>query len=176
MFFATIWLGLWLLLKLNSSHSFTMVKVKICNICWRYLNFYYTGFFIGQLLKFCLNHWIWLVARTMQSKITKFFKHLLRNQEGDEADTFHKCKWQYPLHKLFVPIAKERWLLTELAVFTDIQSEKEKNLFLLCYCIIFLWSFAKCSWSSSLLTMQILSKCLFLIGCHGIREAHYQLS
>ena len=99
-----------LLWQLKRFHKLIMGKVEIG------IYFSVTADILKKVLLKCF--WIspvptlWILSKSLiligchGNRKTKFrkkiFKNfLLRSLKGDEAETFHKCSWHYPLHKFF---------------------------------------------------------------------------
>ena len=74
----------------------------------------------------------------------------------------------------FIAVAQALWLLWELKSFHWLTMGKVK-IEIYCYLIadILTKVLQKCSWSSPLQTIWILSKLLILIGCHGNRNVTF---
>ena len=59
-----------------------------------------------------INVFDWMSGRQKGSIFVKMFKNLLlRNHMEDEAETWHTCLGQYPLHKLYFYSSRIRTLV-----------------------------------------------------------------
>ena len=143
----------------------------LCNC--RYFDRNVPGVVLYQPYDFYQNHWFWLVAmpterlnfRKKYSKI--FFSEVIRGM---------KLKLSIHVHdiSLYINCVFYCRCPCDFVDFPSTYNGKSGNWHLfLCYCKYFDKVLQKCSCSSPLPAIWILSKLLILIGCHANRKAKF---